>query len=128
MVTDITLGGLVLGQRHSNDGIKVIQFNGESFAIICEIEGGEFVVNTYAEKEYHDRIIEINAFHGSDDTDITEDELSGVPVFNIPAGHFVLLRSLKLTVINRSATRQFLHELTSINESTIHLFPPEVQK
>lgn len=93
--------------------------------MIAEIEGGEFVVNTYAEKEYHDRILEINSFHGSDDTDIPEEELLGVPVFNIPAGHFALLRSLKLTVINRTATRQFLHELTSINESTIHMFPPE---
>ncbi len=128
MVTDITLGGLVLGCRHSENGIKVIQFNGESFNLMFEIEGGEFVVNTYAEKEYHNRIIEINSYLNPDETDIQEEDLEDIPVFVIPKGHFALLRSKKLCVVNRSATKRFLRELTEINESTTHMFPPEEQK
>ena len=127
-VIDITLGGLVLGNRHSEGGIQVMQFTGDRFFHLCEIEGGEFLVNYFATKKNLERLAEINSYTSSDDEDIAESTLDGIPVYSVPPGHWVLLRTPLITVIRRSATKKYLSELTAINESAINSFPPEEQK
>lgn len=127
-VIDITLGGLVLGNRHSEGGIQVMQFTGNRFYHMCEIEGGEFVVNHFATKSNAAHLMEINKYANGDDEDIPASELVGIPVYEVPSGHWVLLRAPSMAIIRRTATKKYLSELTRINESTIHLFPAEEQR
>ena len=127
-VTDITLGGLVLGDRHSEGGIQVMQFQGNRIFHICEIEGGEFIINHFATKANLARLKEINGYTGGDDKDLAAHELADTPVFEVPSGHWALLRAQSMSIIRRSAAKRYLHELAEINESTIHMFPREEQK
>lgn len=127
-VTDITLGGLVLGDRHSEGGIQVMQFQRDRIFHICEIEGGEFIINHFATKANLARLKEINSYTGGDDKDLAAHELANTPVFEVPSGHWVLLRAPSMSIIRRSATKRYLRELTEINESAIRMFPHEGQK
>lgn len=105
-----------------------MQFQGNRIFHICEIEGGEFIVNHFATKAHFARIKEINSYTDGDDEDLAASELVGIPVYSVPSGHWVLLRAPSMSIIRRSATKRHLQELAEINESTIQMFPSEEQK
>lgn len=122
MITEVIKGGLVLGDRHSEEGIKIMQITGDTVYCVGEMEGGEYIINCFATEEHLDRIIQINDDNSGEVEDIPQDIVRGIRHYHIPSGHWVIKSALNQAIINRSATKKYLEELNEINESTMGMF------
>lgn len=115
-IVDISSGGLIVGNRHSNGGIKIIHKDIATgkYGITGELEGGEFVMNCFATSTNMERLDEINNFYNS--IDGIDGEVPGIRQHIIPDGHFVIMSKYSQAIINRAATQKYLAELVEINE------------
>lgn len=118
-IVDISKGGLVVGNRHTDGGIKIIQedLSTGRYGIVGEMEGGEFVINSFATSKYLKRIEEIN--DSINTTDGIDGEVPDIRQYIIPAGHFVIKSAYPQVIINRAATQKYLDELVEMNENGI---------
>lgn len=115
-IVDISSGGLIVGNRHSNDGIKLIHEDIATgkYGIIGEMEGGEFVMNCFATDQFYSRIEEINSYYNTfEGIDV---EIPGIRQHIIPDGHFAIMSACQQAIINRAATQKYLAELVEMNE------------
>lgn len=118
-VVDATGGGIAMGRKHSEGGIPVYcacDKEGYFFQQICEIEGGEYVLNPYATFLYRDRIAEINS-DSCEDRFLSYDEISDVSnILDIGYTKKVLVfPNAKVAIINHASTTKYLHELDDLN-------------
>jgi len=115
-IVDISSGGLIVGNRHSSGGIKIIHedLSTGKYGITGEMEGGEFVMNCFATSANTKRLAEINYFYNS--IDGIDGEVPGIRQHIIPSGHFVIMSAYQQAVINRAATQKYLAELVEMNE------------
>ena len=126
MVTEVVKGGLILGRRHSEGGIKMMQIvNGEVYRI-GEMEGGEYLINCFATKNYVGRLEEINNYYCDADSDIPEEEIKNCRHYIIPPGHWIIVSAQPFMIVNRAATKKHLNELDEINESTVYMFSSDM--
>lgn len=116
-IVDISSGGLIVGNRHSNGGIKIIHKDLETgkFGITEEMEGGEFVMNCFATDQFSVRLEAINNYYNISEG--IDGEVQGIRQHIIPDGHFVIMSAYPQAVINRAATQKYLAELIEMNEN-----------
>lgn len=122
LIIDASKGGLVIGPRHSEGGIKMILLENDSINFVGEMEGGEFLINTFASQKFHKRLFEINSYKGEYQP---INETISVRKIIVPKGGMIILGGPQ-TIIKRSATSKYLNELQEINETTISLFPAQI--
>lgn len=115
-------GGLVIGRKHSDGGIDVVfPLNSEYklFEWNMNIEGGEFIMNSYATILYKERLQEINSYLDKEEyiTEKENDLLEGIDgiIYIGNTDRVVVSAMPTITVINHSATRKYLHELIEMN-------------
>ncbi|GAB3180410.1 hypothetical protein [Telluribacter humicola] len=61
LIVDGYFGGLIIGNSHEIGGIPILSHaEGESYELVAEMEGFEFLMNVVASSKYHERITEIN--------------------------------------------------------------------
>lgn len=118
MIVDAVPGGLILGNRHKDGGIKMLYSNGQDVFCAGEMEGGEFLVNHFAVQENSSRLGEIVKYEGNPEPDITPETYVKCRYYIIPTGHYILIK-FPFAIISRAGTRKFLDELNNINESTV---------
>ncbi|MBR3302630.1 MAG: hypothetical protein IKI67_00375 [Bacteroidales bacterium] len=124
MIVDASRGGLVLGSRHSDGGIKMILIKDNALHFVGEMEGGEFLINYIAAQKFQDRLFEINSYKGNYSPLEDSPIVTGIRKIVVPKGHLIILGGIQ-PIINRAATSKYLKELQEINESTINLFPAQ---
>lgn len=118
MITDAVPGGLILGNRHRDGGIKMLSFDGVNVYRAGEMEGGEFLINHFAFQDNLSRLKEIIAYKGNSEPEIDPKYYASYRHYTIPSGHYILIK-YPFAVISRAGTRKFLDELNQINESSI---------
>ena len=128
MIVDASAGGLILGRRHRDGGIPMMQWRNGAIWGIGEIEGGEYLVNCFAREENLDRLAEIVQYKDDDDSDLPTDIIENYRHIIVPSGYWIIVSSASGAIISRSGTRKFLQELDRMNESTVRLFTSQQNK
>lgn len=117
-----SVGGLVLGRRHSTGGIYgVRETETGELEIAMNMEGGEYLLNTMAFEEYRERLMEINSYKISE-PEISESrikELSNVINVGDNYGLIQLIRGYPQFIVNRNATAKYLEELDEMNSRAL---------
>lgn len=127
MIVDISPGGVVFGDLHSEGGIKILQLIGDSVYLVGEMEGGEFYINCLASERYFQRLTEIIDYKGDDDGLCAED-CPDIRHYVVASGHFVYIGRYFGAIVSRSGTKRFFEELSRINEETASVFSTLKQK
>lgn len=127
MIVDISPGGIVFGDLHSEGGIKIFQLIGDSVYLIGEMEGGEYYINCLARERYLQRLTEIIEYKGDDDG-LCSENCPDIRHYVVPSGHFVYIGRYFGAIVSRCGTKHFLDELSIINEETASVFSPSEQK
>lgn len=126
-IVDATKGGLLLGNSHTEDGIKMIRENSDGeYEVIGEVEGWEYMLSPFATEKYRSELVAINdEMKGCKDTfleyeiDESVSILDLTPIFpNIPmTGKLLLLGKYSQFVINKYSTKKYLLELDQMNKN-----------
>jgi hypothetical protein len=126
-IVDGTFGGLILGNPHSDGGIKVIrQYKDEEFyEVIAEFEGWEYILNPLATTKEMEYLTKLNSECDETSELFTEFEIpNGIeiidtrPIFeNIKeTNKFILLSEWSQFIINKHSTKKYLTELDNLNK------------
>ena len=114
-------GGLLLGNSHSENGIKLIRVSGKGYKFIAEAEGWEYLVNSKASQFHKNELEEINRFY-QDEIDFNYYEpISSTSIIDarFPVAKFqskiVLVSEYQFFIVNKFATRMYLERLNEIN-------------
>ncbi|OAV63499.1 hypothetical protein Barb6XT_03133 [Bacteroidales bacterium Barb6XT] len=118
---DGSIGGLVLGRRHSEGSIYgVRETNGGKMELIMNMEGGEYLMNAMATDKYSDRLNEINQYV-SNEPEIQKDRIEKLSCV-IDAGNnygFIQFSNYDQFIVNRNATAKYLEELDEMNSRAL---------
>lgn len=126
-VIDATAGGLILGNDHSDGGIKVFaQYKNESlYEMIAEFEGWEYILNPTATTNNLEYLKKINKEFENTKIDFIEYEipnniviLDARPVipFLKTTSKFLLMGQNDQFIVNKHATKKYLNELNELNK------------
>ena len=126
-IVDGTLGGLILGNTHSDGGIKVIrQYRSEElYEVIAEFEGWEYILNPLATTKEMEYLTKLNSEFVNTKEEFIEYEIpNGIeiidtkPIFeNIKeTNKLILLNEWSQFIINKHSTKKYLTELNSLNK------------
>lgn len=119
-LVDARYGGLVLGRRHSDGGVKMLKpLSGNTFGL-CEMEGGEFLTCSSFVSHHLDYLQQANSYF--DENEGLSDDYDG-HLFNIirplSSPYLLILSDSDQFIINRSATKKYLHDLDRINRECV---------
>ncbi|MFI0431218.1 hypothetical protein [Mariniflexile sp. HMF6888] len=126
-IIDGTPGGLILGNSHSDGGIKVIrQYQKEElYEVIAEFEGWEYILNPLATTKEIDYLTKLNSeFAGKKDEFIEYDIPNGINIINTKplfenikeTNKLILLDQWSQFIINKHSTKKYLIELDELNK------------
>ena len=126
-IVDGTFGGLILGNTHSEGGIKVIrQYKKEElYEIIAEFEGWEYIINPLATNKETEYLTKLNSEFVDTKEKFIEYEIpNGIeiidtkPIFeNIKeTNKLILLDEWSQFIINKHSTKKYLIELDNLNK------------
>lgn len=115
-VVDARAGGYVVGRRHSEGNIYMIQKQNDQYVIPGHLEGGEFMIPATVYEANKSRIEEIN----SDTTDVDDEvELtfnfdSNLRIINTvgyPFDKLMFIDPRNQFIVNRKSTKKHFNEL-----------------
>lgn len=125
-IIDCSKGGLLMGNYHSEGGIKVIRkYEDNLYEVVAELEGWEYVMcpeATYWDVEYLKAIND--EFTGTSD-DFVEYEIpdhitliDAKPIFEgvKESGKILLFEDYAYYIINKNSTKKYLEELNTLNK------------
>ncbi len=126
-IIDGTFGGLILGNSHSDGGIKVIRQyqNEELYEVIAEFEGWEYILNPLATTKEKEYLTKLNSEFTDAKEEFTEYEIpNGIeiidtrPIFeNLKeTNKIILLNEWSQFIINKHSTKKYLTELDNLNK------------
>ena len=126
-IVDGTLGGLILGNTHSDGGIKVIrQYRSEKlYEVIAKFEGWEYILNPLATTKEMEYLTKLNSEFVNTKEEFIEYEIpNGIeiidtkPIFdNIKeTNKLILLSEWSQFIINKHSTKKYLTELNNLNK------------
>jgi hypothetical protein len=118
---DARFGGLVLGREGPEDDIPLLQHRGSGvFAVVGEMQGGEYILSAEATKLYMSRITEINSENGVPPPSLQCSSQSTVIDTNLMPPHGGLWVAYGgQFIVNRFATAKYFDELEKLNVSSI---------
>lgn len=122
-IVDGSLGGLLLGPSHEEEGIYFLIKDGDSYSLEGEVEGYEFIITsnkyltTLKFNELNNRLRDIKFnFTGNEN-------LNGIRKINAISPNkekykskYVIFNEFNFSIINKNSTKRFLKELQEINE------------
>lgn len=117
-VVDGRDGGLVVGRRHSEGHIAMLQPTDKlgAYAFVGFMEGGEYLMSTDATAAHFERLKEINADRGPEET--VEPPRHANNIIDTRAEpHDKLLVICKQFIINRNSTLRHFEELERMNNA-----------
>lgn len=119
---DGTRGGLVLGDRHTEGGIKGIRASevDKEYEVVFEMEDGEYLMNAPATIKYKERFDEINAYK-SFEPEISEERIQSLyrVMDNRGKKGIIIISGYPQYIINRNATAMYLEELDKMNQEAL---------
>jgi hypothetical protein len=126
-IVDGTRGGLILGNLHSEGGIKVIRQyqNEELYEVIAEFEGWEYILNPYATYKECELLTKINSeFVGFKETFREYEIPTDIDILDTRAtsgegkdlNKLILLGEYSQFIINKHSTKKHLHLLNELNK------------
>lgn len=126
-IVDGTLGGLILGNSHSDGGIKVIcQYKKEElYEVIAEFEGWEYILNPLATTKEMEYLKKINSEYMNTKEEFIEYEIpNGIEIIDTKpifenmkeTNKLILLNEWSQFIINKHSTKKYLGELNYLNK------------
>jgi len=128
LIIDGASGGLVIGNSHDDDGVKLIHLDEENkLQINYEIEGFEFLLNPFASDSASEEVHKINDKHKSKVKDFVPYEIPN-HIKTIDArvrkingeffSPFIIASKLPQMVINKVSTQRHLEYLDKLNRES----------
>ena len=122
-----TVGGLILGNSHSDGGIKVIRpYNSEGiYEVIAEFEGWEYILSPLATSEEKEYLTKINSEYSGTKKPFSEFKIpEGITILDTnpmienikESNKLILLNGQEQFIINKHSTKKYLIELENINK------------
>lgn len=125
---DGTRGGLVLGKRHSEGGIRGIRESEveKEYDVVFEMEGGEYLMNAMATIKYKKRLEEINAYR-QEEPEISDERIQSLHrcMDNRDSDGLIIISKYPHYIVNRNATAKYLEELDKMNQDALEEYLKE---
>lgn len=126
-IFDGTLGGLILGNSHSDGGIKVIRQykNEELYEVFAELEGYEYLLNPFITTKEMEYLKKLNMeFDNTNEKFVEYDIPIGIGIIDTKSNldniketnKYILLDERAQWIINKHSTKKYLIELDNLNK------------
>lgn len=125
LTIDGTKGGLLLGQPHSNGGIKFLMRYADGYRLMGEFEGQEYLLNPGATQCYRDNLKQLNQYNKDILLGLSEPtEFDGITIIDCRTNDKLFKSKIVLLdarssqyIINKYSTRRHLKTLEELNSS-----------